>query len=183
MLAGTKSSGVFCGAATRRQMLAVAAAAIGGLAGACEVFAQTQAAAKEAPSPEANRKRTALQQEVSLKAIPERIYEALLDSKQFAAFSGLPAEIERKEGGAFSMFGGMIVGRTVELIAQQRIVQAWRPAHWDAGLYSLVRFDLHAQGSATSVLLEHKGFPEGDFEHLTEGWNEHYWEPLKKFLG
>jgi activator of HSP90 ATPase len=170
-------------APTRRQMLAGAALAFSGLAGACEVFAQTQpAATKEAPSSEANRKRTALRQEVSLNASPERIYEVLLDSKQFAAFSGMPAEIERKEGGAFSMFGGMIVGRTVELVPNQRIVQAWRPAHWDAGVYSVVRFEVHAQGSASTVVLEHKGFPEGDFEHLTEGWNEHYWEPLKKFL-
>jgi activator of HSP90 ATPase len=38
-------------------------------------------------------------------ASPQRIYEALLDSKQFAAFSGMPAEIDAKAGGAFSMFG------------------------------------------------------------------------------
>ena len=55
---------------------------------------------------------------------------ALLSSKEFVRrFSGMPAEIDPKVGGAFSMFGGLIVdGVTVELVADKRIVQAWRPA-------------------------------------------------------
>ena len=86
--------------------------------------------------------RTYLHQEVDLKATPQKIYEILLDSKQFAAFTGMPAEISRDSGGAFSMFGGMIVGRNVELVANQLIVQAWRPASWNSGVYSIVRFEL-----------------------------------------
>jgi hypothetical protein len=35
--------------------------------------------------------------------------------------------------GAFNTFGGLIEGRNVELIPNRRIVQAWRPAHWDPG--------------------------------------------------
>jgi activator of HSP90 ATPase len=70
-----------------------------------------------------------------------RIYEAILDSKQFAACSGMPGEIDRKVGGAFSMFGGMIVGRNIELIPHQRIVQAWRPRIGSRGMYSIVRFE------------------------------------------
>ena len=80
------------------------------------------------------------------------------------------------------MFGGLIVGRNVELIASQRIVQAWRPTHWESGIYSIVKFDLKPQGSDTVVVLDHSSFPIGDFDHLTEGWNSHYWEPLKKYL-
>jgi activator of HSP90 ATPase len=57
--------------------------------------------------------RTFLHQEVDFKATPQRIHEILLDSKQFAAFTGMPAEIDPKAGGAFSMFGGLIVGRNV----------------------------------------------------------------------
>src|SRR5438309_1234443 len=34
-----------------------------------------------------------IHQEIDFKASPQRIYEALLDAKQFAAFSGRPAEI------------------------------------------------------------------------------------------
>lgn len=80
------------------------------------------------------------------------------------------------------MFGGMIVGRNVELVPNQRIVQAWRPTHWDPGVYSIVRFELKAQGPGTLVVLDHTGFPEGEFDHLDLGWRSHYWEPLKKYL-
>jgi activator of HSP90 ATPase len=126
--------------------------------------------------------RTSLHQEIALNAGPERVYEVLLDSKQFAAFTGMPAEISRDAGGALKMFGGMIVGRNIELIPNERIVQAWRPAHWDPGVYSVVKFELRKKDSQTILILDHTGFPEGDFAGLDSGWYERYWEPLKKYL-
>jgi activator of HSP90 ATPase len=169
--------------ATRRQLIAGVAIFFGNLAVRPSVFARAQEPAmKEPPSSPANHSRTSLHNEVEIKAAPQRIYDAILDSKQFAAFSGLPATIDAKEGGAFSIFSGQIVGRNVELIPAQRIVQAWRPAHWDAGIYSIARFELKPQGSGTMLVLDHTSFPEGDYDHLTYGWKLHYWEPLKKYF-
>ena len=125
---------------------------------------------------------TYLHQEIEMNVSPQRIYDALLDSKQFAAVTGMPAEISRDAGGKFSTFGGLIVGRNLELVPNQRIVQGWRPAHWPPGLYSVVRFELKAQGSHTTIVLDHTGFPEGSFRHLDSGWYSRYWEPLKKYL-
>jgi activator of HSP90 ATPase len=59
-------------------------------------------------------------------------------------------------------------------------VQAWRPASWEPGVYSVVRFELKPQNSETAIILDHTGFPEGDFKHLEWGWLHHYWEPLKE---
>jgi len=174
------------GAFTRRQMIAgVAAAALGGLATGRDTWArvQQQQNPKEAPSAAANQARTSLHQEIELKALPQRIYEIILDSKQFAAFTGMPATIDPAAGGAFSMFGGMIVGRNVELVPTQRIVQAWRPTHWDPGVYSVVKFVLKPQGSGTMLILDHTGFPEGEYDSLFKGWGLRYWDPLKKYLG
>ncbi len=172
-------------APTRRQVIArVGATALAGLAVSRNLGAlPQQQATKEAPSTPANQARTSLHQEIELKASPQRIYEILLDSKLFAAFTGMPANIDSAVGGAFSMFGGMIVGRNVELIPNQRIVQAWRPTHWDPGVYSLVKFELKPQGSGTLLILDHTGFPEGDYDSLFKGWNSRYWDPLKKYLG
>jgi activator of HSP90 ATPase len=141
-----------------------------------------QNAMKQTPTSTANKTLTALHEEIDLKATPQRIYETLLSSKNFAAFSGAPADIDPKAGGAFSMFNGMIVGRNIELVPNQRIVQAWRPSSWPAGTYSLVRFELKPSGSRTTVVLDHSSFPEGDYDHLTLGWQEHYWDPLKKLF-
>ena len=169
-------------ATTRRQMIAGVAVAFGSLADG-HIWGKTQQQAmKETPRTAANAKRTSLHLEFEYKASPQHIYEALLDSRQFATFSGMPAEIDPKEGGAFSMFGGMIVGRNVELVPNQRVVQAWRPTHWDPGVYSIVRFELKPRDPETMLVLDHTGFPEGEFDHLEWGWNNHYGEPLKKFL-
>jgi uncharacterized protein YndB with AHSA1/START domain len=165
---------------TRRRAIALASCGLtAGYLSLAESAAQTM---QEIPATAGNKTRTSLHEDIELKTTPQRIYEALLDAKQFAAFSGVPATIEPKAGGAFSMFGGQIVGRTIELVPNQRIVQAWRPTHWDPGIYSIVEFQLKPGGSGALVALDHKGFPEGEFDHLEWGWHAHYWEPLKKFL-
>lgn len=125
----------------------------------------------------------AIQQEITFKASPRRVYDALLDSRQFCEFtSGAPAEISRDPGGAFSCFGGMITGRNVELIQDQRIVQAWRVGIWPEGAYSIVQFELKADGAGSKLSLLHAGFPEGNREHIESGWYKMYWEPLGKYL-
>jgi activator of HSP90 ATPase len=167
----------------RREILKSAGMACGGLIFGAEIYAKTQQPSmQQTPSTEANQKRTSLHQEIPFKVSPQRIYEILLDSKQFAAFTTLGATIDSKPGGAFSTFGGLIEGRNVELLPNQRIVQAFRPTHWDPGVYSIVKFELKPQGTGTLVVLDHTGFPEGDYDHLNEGWQERYWQPLQKYL-
>ncbi|HEY1649264.1 MAG TPA: SRPBCC family protein [Terracidiphilus sp.] len=141
-----------------------------------------QPAMEEKPATGANAARTSLHQEIELKAEPQRVFDLLLDAKLFAAFTGMPATIDPKPGGAFSTFGGMVEGRNVEILAPKRIVQAWRPASWDPGVYSIVHFELRPGGAGTTVVLDHTGFPEGDFDHLDPGWHQRYWDPMKKYL-
>lgn len=169
--------------ATRRQIFSGIGIAFASAAAAPSALGKTaQQTMEEKPSNAANQTRTSLHMEIAIKAAPQRIYDALLDPKQFAAFTGQKAEIDPRAGGAFSMFGAMIEGRNIELLPARRIVQAWRPTHWDAGIYSIVRFQLEPQSSGTTVVLDHTGFPKGEFDHLDWGWHAHYWEPLKKFL-
>jgi activator of HSP90 ATPase len=136
-----------------------------------------------------------IHQEVTFTASPKRVYQALSDAKQFQRVVELsnamktrmpagapPAQISTEVGGAFSLFGGIIVGRNIELLPNQRIVQAWRPAYWNPGVYSIVKFELAESGSATKLTLDHRGFPDGDGQTLLDGWHKNYWEPLEKFL-
>ena len=168
---------------TRRQLIAGLGIALGGLAAGSEAWGKPQPQAmKAAGGAAANETRTSLHQEVTFTVTPHRFYEVLLDSKQFATVTGLRAEIDPNAGGAFTTFGGLIVGRNVELIPGQRIVQAWRPTNWPSGVYSIVKFELKPQGPGVLVVLDHTGFPESDFDGLTSGWPERYWEPLKKYF-
>ena len=137
---------------------------------------------KKVPAKSGNAKRTSLHQEVGLPASPDRIYHLLLDSNEFAELSGMPAEIEGVAGGAFAMFGKAIYGRNVELVPNERVIQAWGDTGWGPGVYSIARFELKKQGSGTRVVLDHTGFPEGSYDHLYVGWKGHYWEPMQKYF-
>jgi activator of HSP90 ATPase len=123
-----------------------------------------------------------IHQEIDLNASPQKVYEALLDSKQFTQFSGRAAEINRELGGAFSLFKGHIIGRNIELVPNQRIVQGWRVVTWPEGAYSIARFELKTQGTGTHIVFDHIGFPQGLHDHLAQGWDENYWSLLKKYF-
>jgi activator of HSP90 ATPase len=136
----------------------------------------------------------AIHQERLFNASRKRIYQALTVTKQFdqvthdlmqsAAMSKMqkPTAISPHLGGTFALFGGYIVGRHIELVPNELIVQAWRVGSWDRGIYSIIRFQLTEQGAGTKIIFDHAGFPKGQAEHLASGWQEHYWDPLKKFL-
>jgi len=163
----------------RRQLIVWGAAAGVALASAEDGVSQTAESIHQEPVINASRK---------------RVYEALTETRQFdriiqisgvmqtMALGSKPTEISQQLGGAFTLFGGYIVGRQLELLPSQRIVQAWRVMAWDPGIYSIVKFELMEQGSSTKIVFDHTGFPNGKGEHLASGWTAHYWEPLRKYL-
>jgi activator of HSP90 ATPase len=172
---------------TRRKWITGAAIAVGS-------FAATSRDAWAAPDNGLSHNAEAIHQETMFKASPQRIYTALLDAKQFqqvellsGAMKGTdlnakPAKIDAVPGGAFSIFGDYIIGWQLELVPNQRVVQAWRETSWAPGIYSVVRFQLNPTGTGTTLVFDHTGFPAGAGEHLAIGWKSHYWEPLATFL-
>jgi activator of HSP90 ATPase len=174
-------------ATTRRQIIVAASAAFGGLAfGSVGAWAADDEGLTHSAE--------AIHHEPVFQASRQRVYQAPTDAKQFdqiALLSGVmqsmgakakPTVLAPEAGSAFTLFGGYIVGRQIELLPGERIVQAWRSISWKPGDYSIVKFDLVDQGSGTKIEFDHRGFPDGTGEHLTAGWKEHYWEPLAKYL-
>lgn len=135
-----------------------------------------------------------IHQEPSIKASRKRVFDVLVDTHQFdkmihlgsgmdtVSLGNKPTAISRELGGSFTIFGGHIVGRQIELVANERIVQCWRVVDWAPGIYSIARFELVNQGSGTKIVFDHTGFPQGLGKHLAEGWKSHYWEPLERLL-
>jgi uncharacterized protein YndB with AHSA1/START domain len=122
-----------------------------------------------------------IEQQVHLNAPPQRVFDTLTRSAEFAAFcGGAPAQIDARPGGAFSCFGGMVSGLNVELVPGKRLVQAWRAGNWDEGVYSIVRFELAAEGGRTRLTFTQSGHPPAQEPHLAQGWPQMYWEPLAK---
>src|SRR5215472_1094717 len=183
---GTSHNSADTMASTRRQWLSGLVVTAGAFAFASESWADSANGLSHNAE--------AIHQEVVFKAAPQRIYAALTDAQQFQKVTLLsgtikgidlnahPAKISLEPGGTFSIFGDYIIGRQLELVPGQRIVQAWREISWDPGIYSVVRFELKEHGSGTKLIFDHTGFPAGSGEHLAVGWKAHYWEPLEEFL-
>jgi activator of HSP90 ATPase len=131
-----------------------------------------------------------IHQETEFKASPAQLYQALISSKAFSdctkksfpSFSPASAKIDSVVGGSFSLFDGHIVGRILELVPNERIVEAWRVVDWPAGIYSIARFEFRSNGTGTTAVFDHTGFPKGLKEHLVSGWKEHYWAALAMYL-
>ena len=95
-----------------------------------------------------------IRQVVTFKAGPRSVYEALMDSKKHAKFT----------------------------VRDRKIVQAWRGSDWPEGYFSKAIFTLSKIKSGTRLTFSQTGVPEEQVEAIREGWIEHYWEKMKKFL-
>jgi uncharacterized protein YndB with AHSA1/START domain len=124
-----------------------------------------------------------IEQQIAIKATPSEVFEALMDQRKHAGFTGEPAKIIRRAGGAFSCYGGYITGFALEIVPAKRIVQAWRSRNWPKGVYSIVTFELSkSPGGKTKLRFSQVGVPTNDYQEKNAGWKSHYWQPLKRFL-
>jgi predicted ester cyclase/uncharacterized protein YndB with AHSA1/START domain len=121
--------------------------------------------------------------EVTFCASPHEIYEALMDEKKHSGFTNAPAEIERKAGGRFSLYGGLS-GKIMELKQDERIVLSWRADDWPKGHYSEVTYTLSpmADGRRTQLSLIQTGVPEDKFDEINKGWQEYYWTKMAAYF-
>jgi uncharacterized protein YndB with AHSA1/START domain len=124
-----------------------------------------------------------------------RVYSLLTDEREFQKVVALSeavksgkvkttpaAQIGREAGAAFSIFGGFIEGRNIELVPDTRLVQVWRPKYWPAGIYSIARFELKERPGGTLMVFDHTGFPADDAASLAQGWKQNYWQPMTLVL-
>jgi uncharacterized protein YndB with AHSA1/START domain len=120
---------------------------------------------------------------VTIRAAPRQVFGALLSEKKHAKFTGEPATISRRVGGAFTCYGGHLSGINLEIVPSKRIVQAWRAKGWPPGAHSIASFSLsRKKGGRTRISFTHVGVPASRFKDINEGWKTFYWKPLKAYL-
>lgn len=82
-----------------------------------------------------------IQQQAMIDADPTQVYAVLADAEALSALSGMSGVVGRSAGEEFSAFDGHVVGRQIELVPGERIVQTWRFPVWEPGTYSTGSFD------------------------------------------
>jgi len=123
-----------------------------------------------------------IRQSVQFKAAPLAVYEAMMDVKKHARFTGASAKISRKVGGGFSAYDGYCEGKNLELKAGKTIVQSWRSSDWPEGHFSTVTFEMAKNSRGTQLRFSQTGIPESQVIAIREGWKEFYWKPMKKMF-
>jgi uncharacterized protein YndB with AHSA1/START domain len=123
-----------------------------------------------------------IRQVVTFKSSPHQVYEALMDSKKHTTFTGDAASISREVGGSIQAGDGYISGTNLELVPDQKIVQAWRGNDFPEGVMSRATFTLKAVDGGTRLTFTHSGVPEELLDSIKDGWVEFYWQPLAAWL-
>ena len=124
-----------------------------------------------------------IRQSVTFNAKAHDVFEALMDSKKHAKFTGAPAKISRKVGGKFSAFGDYMQGENLEIIPDKKIVQTWRSTDLPEGVVTKTTYSFRQEKGKTKLSFLHSGVPANQYEDFRKGWIEYYWDPMKKMLG
>ena len=111
-----------------------------------------------------------------------RVYDALMDSRQHAAFTGDKAMIDARVGGSFTAYGGYITGIFLEIEPGKKIIQSWRASDWPEGAWSKVTIELQDIRGAATLRFTQEGVPEQFAEEIAQGWHDFYWDKLREYL-
>ena len=125
-----------------------------------------------------------IKQTVLFKATPHEVYEAVMNSKKHAQFTGSPAKISNKIGGSFSTYDGGLQGKNLQLSPGKKIVQLWRCEMdgWPKEHYSTATFLLTKTKNGTKLAFTQTGVPDSCVKSISGGWKTYYWQPMKEIL-
>ena len=115
----------------------------------------------------------------NINATPEEVYNALTNEATIQLWSGEEAIMPSNTGEEFSLWGGSITGKNIELVPGKKIVQEWYFGEQE--LPSIVTIILHPGKKGTSAELRHTNIPDEDLENISEGWDENYFGSIIDF--
>lgn len=124
-----------------------------------------------------------IEQRVVLPAPAARLCTAYLDPAEHGRITGQPVVISPNPRSVFRAFGDAISGRTLTVVPDRMIVQAWRASHWpDTDLDSILVLVFTDVEGGGEIALTHVNVPEHDHAGVAAGWEQYYWTPWRAHL-
>ena len=114
-----------------------------------------------------------------LSASPADIYNALTNPTMIEIWTGEPAVMSTDIESEFSLWDGEIVGRNIEFVTDQKIVQSW---YFGEDVESIVTIKLHLDKQGTNVEVHQTNIPDEAYENITEGWESDYFASLSELF-
>ncbi|MDP2965114.1 MAG: SRPBCC domain-containing protein [Pelolinea sp.] len=119
---------------------------------------------------------------VLLTVNPEKAYQDWLDSAAHSVFTGSPAEIDPIITGKFFAWEGYIWGKTQDLTSGKRIRQTWHTTEFPDDLPdSILEVLFEPDGDGTLLTLIHTAIPDNQSDEYEKGWEDFYFQPMKKY--
>lgn len=122
-----------------------------------------------------------IKQTYHINASIEKVWQALVDPKAIEGWGAGPAKMNAKVDAEFSLWGGEVWGKNVEVIPNKKLVQEWFGGKWDKP--SIATFSLHKEeDGSTRIDLVHEDVPDNEAKDHEEGWKDYYFGPLKDYV-
>ncbi len=141
-------------------------------------------ASRAAKAPPATKLATrTIKQSVAIRATPVEVYDALVNAKKHAAFTGAKATSSNKEGGKFTAWDGYITGKYLILTPGRKIVAEWSTREWPSEYPpSLIEFTFERAESGMRLTMVQSQVPAVQAPNYRQGWKDYYWAPLKRYF-
>jgi activator of HSP90 ATPase len=127
--------------------------------------------------------RNIVSQSIVLPAPAATLYETYVDPVRHAELTGAPVVVGIQPGAAFRAFDGAITGMMLCVRPPLLVVQSWRSIHFlDTDPDSTLILAFVPQGREGRIELIHLDVPQQDYQGVTSGWENFYWQPWRRLL-
>lgn len=121
-----------------------------------------------------------IEQHYTIKASVSKVWQAFVDPEIIDKWGAGPAKMDNKVGTNFSLWGGGIFGKNMEVVDRIKLVQSWYGGDWDKP--SVVTFTFTDKGDETEIDLVHTDLPTGEEDSFADGWKSYYVGAIKDLL-
>lgn len=121
-----------------------------------------------------------IRQSYEIQASASQVFKALTTPSIIEKWSGAPAEMQALPGAAFSLWGGQIIGKNLEVVPDKKLVQEWRESSWPVP--SKVTFTITPTANGSRIDLLHEDVPAASAKDIDSGWREYYLGPLQEMF-
>jgi activator of HSP90 ATPase len=115
-----------------------------------------------------------------INAEPSDVYSAITNPFTIELWSGYPAQMSTEPGSEFSLWEGDITGKNIEFIQDKKVVQEWY--FGEQSEKSLVVISITPDRENSQVTVEHSNIPDEEFDGISEGWREYYFDAIVRFF-
>lgn len=111
--------------------------------------------------------------------VPAIVYQALVNPLTIKLWTGMEATMEALPNTEFELYDGSLVGKNLEFIPNEKIVQEWYFGDQEA--ISIVTLKLFPHKKGTSIHVTHTNIPDEDYKNIVSGWEYVYIADLVEF--